>query len=159
MSISPQIEDLKTADIAVGTPGRILDHLSRRTINLSKIRVLVLDEADRMLDMGFIYDIAKIIENCPTERQTLLFSATISGDILRIAKNYMKHPIEVSAESYVDPSKLEQVYYDVPQNRKFSLILHLLKEENVAVQKSFWKKEMRFPMLVPKKKITVLCIR
>jgi ATP-dependent RNA helicase DeaD len=130
VAIGPQISRLPHTDIVVGTPGRILDHIQRRTINLGKVKTLVLDEADRMLDMGFILDIKRIIGNCPKKRQTLLFSATISPDITNIAHRYMHNPIEISAESHVDPSKLSQVYYDVPDNMKFSLLVHLLKKEH-----------------------------
>jgi ATP-dependent RNA helicase DeaD len=137
VSINPQIIHLRTADVVVGTPGRILDHLSRGTINLSRIKILVLDEADRMLDMGFIDDVNKIISQCNKERQTLLFSATISPDICHIAKKYLNKPVEVSAEAYVDPSKLKQVYYDVPQDMKFSLLVHLLKHEKAGLTMVF----------------------
>jgi len=130
VSLIPQIKDLEKADVVIGTPGRILDHISRKTINLSKIKILVLDEADRMLDMGFIHDVTDIIYNCPKNRQSLLFSATISDEIKRIAKRYMINPINVSAEAYVDASKLKQFFYDAPMNEKFSLLVHLLKEEN-----------------------------
>ncbi len=130
VSINPQMRDLEDAEIVVGTPGRILDHLERRTIDLTKVRFLVLDEADRMLDMGFIDDVQEIIEHCPTERQTLLFSATISPDIERIANDYMKSPKYVEVASHVDPSKLTQILYDVPNNMKFSLLVHLLKNEH-----------------------------
>ena len=129
ISINPQITALETADIVVGTPGRILDHLERRTINLTKIKTFILDEADRMLDMGFIDDVNKIIEQCPKERQTMMFSATLDSDIDFLAKKYTKNPKEVSVESYVDASKLKQSYYDVPDNLKFSLLVHLLKQE------------------------------
>jgi ATP-dependent RNA helicase DeaD len=129
VSMNPQIEDLRDADIVVGTPGRILDHLEHRTLNLSDVRFLVLDEADRMLDMGFIEDVERIIKACPSERQTFLFSATISPDIAHIAKRHMKHPVDISAGERVDPSKLHQIYYDVPSNQKFSLLVHLLKHE------------------------------
>ena len=130
VSIGNQIDELKRSEIVVGTPGRVLDHLKRRTMDLSKIKVLVLDEADRMLDMGFIYDVTDIIHHCPSQRQSLLFSATVSEEIVKISKKYMHSPIEVSAEPNVDPSKLEQVYYDVPSSQKFSLLVHLLKEES-----------------------------
>jgi len=130
VSIEPQMRKLRYADVVVGTPGRILDHLERRTLDLRNVKTLVLDEADRMLDMGFIDDVVKIIEECPKERQTFLFSATISHDIKLIAKKYMKNPEYIALESYVDPSKLKQVYYDVPQDMKFSLLLHLLKHEH-----------------------------
>lgn len=129
VGIGPQVEELRHAEVVVGTPGRVLDHLERRTIDLRKMKILVLDEADKMLDMGFIDDVVSIIEACPTERQTLLFSATISQDITHIAKHYMNHPVEVSVESYVDASKLEQIFYDVPREKKFSLLVHLLRHE------------------------------
>ena len=129
LSINPQIEDLRRADIVVGTPGRILDHLQRDTIILDSLKTLVLDEADRMLDMGFIDDVLTIIKACPKQRQTLLFSATIYDEVVFIASKYMNNPVEVSAESRVDPRKLNQVFYDVPDNMKFSLLVHLLKEE------------------------------
>jgi len=129
VSINPQINQLQRVEIVVGTPGRILDHIDRNTINLSKVNTLVLDEADRMLDMGFIDDVEKIIKRCSKERQTLLFSATIGGRLSQLAQRYMKNPVEISVESYVDSSKLKQVYYDVPDNLKFSLLVHLLKKE------------------------------
>lgn len=129
VSINPQIDALRMADVAVGTPGRLTDHIERRTIRLDKVKILVLDEADRMLDMGFIYDVERIIRQCPVKRQTLLFSATISQDIADIARKYMRDPVRASAETYVDPSKLKQVFYDVPENVKFSLLVHLLKHE------------------------------
>jgi ATP-dependent RNA helicase DeaD len=129
VSISPQIERLKTADVAVGTPGRVLDHIGRRTIDLRNVKILVLDEADTMLDMGFIEDVEKIIRSCPGNRQTLLFSATITMDVAHLARDYMDDPVDVSAENYIDADKLEQVYYDVPDNLKFSLLVHLLKHE------------------------------
>ena len=130
VSINPQIDILPKADVVVATPGRLLDHLQRGTINLSKIKVLVLDEADRMLDMGFIDDVEKIIRACPAKRQTLFFSATISSRIKELANKYMAQPISVSAEKMVDPDKLKQIYYNVAKNMKFSLLVHLLQQEN-----------------------------
>jgi ATP-dependent RNA helicase DeaD len=129
VSINPQIEKLRQADVVVGTPGRILDHLERQTLNLSKVNLLVLDEADRMLDMGFIDDVQKITSQCPKERQTLLFSATIQSHVVSISQRYMNNPVKISAESYVDPKKLTQVYYDTPRNVKVGLLVHLLKHE------------------------------
>lgn len=133
VGMAPQIDALQRADIVVGTPGRILDHLERGSFKLSHIKTLVLDEADRMLDMGFIEDVTRIIEACPAERQTLLFSATISPDIAHMAKRYMKNPLEVSAGERVDPSKLAQGFYDVPKHLKFSLLLHLIKQERAGL--------------------------
>lgn len=129
INIGHQIKDLRNSEIVVGTPGRIIDHMERGTINFSDLKILVLDEADRMLDMGFIHDVEKIIKNCPKERQTLLFSATVFGEIEHIASRHMKNPETVSLEPYVDPSKLRQIYYDVPKDLKFSLLVHLLKRE------------------------------
>ena len=117
VSINNQIKRLSYSDIIVGTPGRILDHLERNTIDLSRINTLVLDEADRMLDMGFIDDVVRIINTCPNQRQTLLFSATIYGGVCELALKYMKEPIEISAEPLVDPKQLEQVYYDLQEVR------------------------------------------
>jgi len=130
VGIVPQIKGLKTADVVVGTPGRILDHISRNTIRFTNVKTLVLDEADRMFDMGFKDDVEKIISKIPSDRQTLLFSATISKDVVRVAKKHMKKPLEVSVEQYVDPSKLKQIYYEVADNLKFSLLTHLLKHED-----------------------------
>ena len=130
VSINPQIEALSKADVVVGTPGRVLDHIQRKTIYLYNVKILVLDEADRMLDMGFIEDVEKIIRECPKQRQTLLFSATIPPDLADLADRYMKNPVEVSVQSYVDPQKLKQSYYDVPDNLKFALLVHLLKHEH-----------------------------
>ena len=133
VSMNPQIEDLEYAEVVVGTPGRILDHLQRGTINLKHLKTLVLDEADRMLDMGFIDDVEKIISQCPKKRQTLLFSATISQDIARLSHKYMKNQVEVAAEEYVDPTLLTQIYYDVDDNLKFSLLKHLLENEDAKL--------------------------
>ncbi len=130
VSINPQIHQLRKADVVVATPGRLLDHLERRTINLSKIKLLVLDEADRMLDMGFIEDVEKIMKTCPANRQTLFFSATISARIKDLANRFMKKPINVSATKMVDPAKLKQVYYNISKNSKLSLLAHLLQHEN-----------------------------
>jgi ATP-dependent RNA helicase DeaD len=137
VSINPQIDELPKADVVVATPGRLMDHLQRRTINLSKIKVLVLDEADRMLDMGFIDDVEKIIRACPAKRQTLFFSATIPPRIKEMANRYMAQPVNVSAEKMVDPAKLKQVYYNVQKNVKFSLLVHLLQQKNPGLAMIF----------------------
>ena len=129
VAMGPQIRDIKRAEVVVATPGRLLDHLSRRTIDLSNIKVLVLDEADRMLDMGFIDDVEKIIRACPKKRQTLFFSATIEERIKKLSDKYLIDPVQVEAANQVDPSKLKQIYYDVPRNLKLSLLIHLMKEE------------------------------
>src|SRR3989339_750324 len=91
VDINAQIRNIPQADIIVGTPGRILDHMKRRTLDLGNIKILVLDEVDRMLDMGFLKDVDRIITQCPTERQTMLFSATISSDLDYLAKQYTRN--------------------------------------------------------------------
>jgi len=129
VAIGPQINNLPRADVVVATPGRLLDHLERKTIALSKVKLLVLDEADRMFDMGFIDDVERIIRVCPAKRQTLFFSATMPPYIRGMANRHMINPLTVSAEKHVDPSKLKQVYYDVQRNMKLSLLAHLLENE------------------------------
>jgi ATP-dependent RNA helicase DeaD len=129
VGINEQIRGLKTADVVVGTPGRMLDHMERKTIKFNKVETLVLDEADRMLDMGFMDDVTKIINRCPEDRQTLLFSATISKEIVNLGRKFMYEPIHVKVKSNIDASQLDQSYYRIKANMKFSLLLHLLKNE------------------------------
>jgi ATP-dependent RNA helicase DeaD len=129
VDMQKQIRIIRNTDILVGTPGRILDHLNRRTLKLNEVKFLVLDEVDRMLDMGFHHDVEAIVKQCPKERQTMLFSATISADLDYIAKKYTQNAEEISAKSFVEDSKLKQIYYDVSSNQKFSLLVHLLKKE------------------------------
>ena len=133
VSIGPQIRDLARADVVVATPGRLLDHLERRTIDTSKVKLLVLDEADRMFDMGFIDDVEKIISVCPTKRQTMFFSATISSRVKDLANQHMVDPVSVYATKMVDPSKLNQIYYNISKNQKLSLLVNLLKKERAGL--------------------------
>ena len=96
VSINPQIDALRRGtDILVATPGRLLDHAQQRTVDLSQVEILVLDEADRMLDMGFIADIRRVIKLLPPQRQNLMFSATYSDDIRRLAQNLLRQPVEI----------------------------------------------------------------
>lgn len=129
VSMTNQVKKLTYADIIVATPGRLLDHLRNNSVNLEEIKYLVLDEADRMWDMGFQEDVGKIVESIPKKRQTFLFSATISKELEDFSKKYMNSPVEIQVSSQVDPSKLRQVYYDVKDFEKFSLLVHLLKNE------------------------------
>ncbi|MFO8132988.1 MAG: DEAD/DEAH box helicase [Thermoplasmatota archaeon] len=129
VSIGPQIKNIRTSDIIVGTPGRILDHIGRHTIHLNAIQFVVLDETDRMLDMGFIDDVDKIIRHTPKDRQTLMFSATIHGEFQQRMGRYLMSPLVVKTQPYVSAHKLEETYYDIsPKNLKFSLLVHLLKD-------------------------------
>jgi ATP-dependent RNA helicase DeaD len=117
-------------DIAVGTPGRLLDHLSRRTLTLERVRYVVLDEADRMLDIGFRPDIEKILRHCPKERQTLLLSATLPPPVLRLAQRYMRDPVHINlSPARATVENIRQSYITVDPQRKFDLLLHVMKRE------------------------------
>jgi ATP-dependent RNA helicase DeaD len=130
VGIGPQIKNLRTSEIVVGTPGRILDHLMRKTLDLRNVQFLVIDETDKMFEMGFIDDVEKIVRHVPMKRQTLMFSATISNDINRLVNKHLNNPLVVKTQSFVDKSKLKQVYYDIFQrNEKFSILVHLLKND------------------------------
>jgi len=129
-SINAQIKHLTRANVVVATPGRLLDHIDRGTIDLGNVKILVMDEADSMFDMGFIDDVNKIIKRCPRERQTLFFSATISREVKKLANRHMVEPETILAGNIVDPSKLKQSIIRVSKNQKFSLLTHFLKQEN-----------------------------
>ncbi len=129
VSLMPQIDELRRAQIVVGTPGRLLDHLKRRNLDLTKLTSVVLDEADKMVEMGFIEDITEIISYTPEFRQMLLFGATLSSEIDKIKHRYMHQPLVAEAESQVKEEYLEQYYYNIQQHEKFSLLAHLLRKE------------------------------
>ena len=131
VSLNPQIDAMKNSHIIVGTPGRIMDHMERGTLDLRNVKMFVLDEADKMFDMGFIDDIRKIMSQLPKERQTLLFSATFSYDIMQVATRYMQDYVKIETTAQVDPTKLKQIYYDVEDKFKFSLLCHLIKQEKI----------------------------
>ena len=132
VSINTQITKLqKGTDIVVATPGRLLDHIERNTVDLSRIDVLVLDEADRMLDMGFIRDIRKILKKLPNKRQNLLFSATFSNEIRRLAAGLLNAPIEIQvAARNALADRVEQVVHPVDRARKRALLSHLIRRES-----------------------------
>ena len=132
VSINTQIAKLdKGTDIIVATPGRLLDHMERNTVDLSQIDVLVLDEADRMLDMGFIRDIRKILKKLPKQRQTLLFSATFSNEIRRLAADMLNSPTEIEvAPRNATADRVRQVVHPVDRSRKRALLSHLISSEN-----------------------------
>ena len=132
VSINPQKQKLiRGVDIVVATPGRLLDHLQQRSIDLSKVEILVLDEADRMLDMGFIRDIRKILNVIPRQRQTLLFSATFSREIKTLASEFLKQPSEIQVTPQNTAAELvSQIVYPVDKSRKRELLSHKIGEEN-----------------------------
>jgi ATP-dependent RNA helicase DeaD len=129
--IRQQLTELKHGcHLVVGTPGRILDHLSRGTLSLDRVRYLVLDEADRMLDIGFRPDIERILRRCPTERQTLLLSATMPPPVMRLTKRYMVDPVHINlSPATVTVENIRQSYVTVDEDRKFDLLLKLLERD------------------------------
>ena len=128
VGFGPQVDKLKRgAEIVVACPGRLLDHLNQGTINLSNLEVLVLDESDRMFDMGFLPDIRKIIKNVPAERQTLLFSATMPADILQLAHEVLKTPVTVKVNPTGPASNVSHKLYPVETHLKTELLLELLR--------------------------------
>jgi len=129
--IRGQTEKLKRgADLAVGTPGRVLDHIGRGTLKLDELQFVVLDEADRMLDIGFRPDIEKILRRCPKDRQTLLLSATMPPPIQRLAQRYMRDPEMMNfSPKEVSVETIEQFYFSVDAKLKFDLLVRLLQRE------------------------------
>ncbi|MBF2079906.1 MAG: DEAD/DEAH box helicase [Synechococcales cyanobacterium T60_A2020_003] len=139
VAIGPQIKALhRGADIIVATPGRLLDHLEQKTVSLSNIEILVLDECDRMLDMGFIHDIRKILAKVPPSRQTLMFSATFSAPIQKLAHTLLHDPVQIEVASRnTTAERVEQVIYPVDRNRKRELLSYMIGFHN-------WKQVLVF---------------
>ncbi len=129
--IERQISRLQRGvDIVVGTPGRILDHLERKTLDISKVSYIVLDEADEMLNMGFIDDIESILKAAPKQRRTVLFSATMPDHIERLAKKYMNEYEVISvASDNISKANIQQIYFEVPQSDKFEALFRIIDVE------------------------------
>jgi ATP-dependent RNA helicase RhlE len=139
IAIGPQIQTLRRGvDILIATPGRLLDHLEQKTLDLSQIEILVLDECDRMLDMGFIHDIRKILAKLPSSRQTLMFSATFSKTIQQLAKTLLKSPTLIQVASRNTASEqVKQVVHLVERDRKRELLAYMISFHN-------WKQVLVF---------------
>ncbi|CAN5124599.1 DEAD/DEAH box helicase [soil metagenome] len=122
------------AQIIIGTPGRVMDHLERKSLKLDQIKMVILDEADRMLDMGFVDDIKTILREVPEERQTVFFSATIPRPIQELIKTFTRHPVSVrvEAEAMTVPA-IEQIYYEVDRRSKLEVLCRLLDLEDVKL--------------------------
>jgi ATP-dependent RNA helicase RhlE len=131
--IEPQIKALRAGvEILVATPGRLLDHVGQRTVNLGSVEILVLDEADRMLDMGFLPDIRRILELLPSRRQNLLFSATFSQEIRDLSKAFLSDPATVEvAPRNTAAEDVRQLVYPVDRDRKEALLAHLIREQDM----------------------------
>ena len=127
-TMRPQRDSLEHgAHIVVGTPGRIMDHIERGSLNLDALNTLVLDEADRMLDMGFYDDIAYVAAHCPTQRQTLLFSATYPEGIEKLARQFLRKPQEVKLQEQHEHGKIRQRFYEVKHQERLEAVATLLK--------------------------------
>ena len=124
------------AHIVVGTPGRVLDHLERSTLALDQLNTLVLDEADRMLDMGFFNDIATVARQCPPNRQTLLFSATYPEGIVKLSQQFMRHPQQITVQAQHSADKIEQRWYEIKNSERLHtvglLLEHFRPESSIA---------------------------
>lgn len=134
-AITPQIERLrkKTPQIVVATPGRLIDHLERGTIDLQDVRFVVLDEADRMLDMGFIDDVDYIMRKLPNDSQTALFSATMPNEIVRLADRYMRNPVEVLIDSdELSIDEIDQSYVLVDERSKFQALVEYIRKSGIS---------------------------
>jgi len=130
VDMNPQTDALRRGvEILVATPGRLLDHVQQKSVNLSQVQMLVLDEADRMLDMGFLPDLQRIINLLPAQRQTLLFSATFSPEIKRLASSYLTGPVTIEvARSNSANENVRQTVYQVEDGQKQAAVVHLLKQ-------------------------------
>ncbi len=139
VSINPQKQKLiRGVDILIATPGRLLDHVGQRSVDLSRVELLILDEADRMLDMGFIHDIRKILALVPRQKQTLLFSATFADGIKKLAKGLLKAPALVEvAHCKTTAEAIQQLVHPVDKKRKRELLSHLIGSNN-------WKQVLVF---------------
>ena len=128
-NIDTQLKGMDNADVIVGTPGRVIDHLKRHTLSLNEIKLVVLDEADEMLNMGFLDDIRMILGNSPDDRQTLLFSATMPTPILRISRRFQKNPRLIKGDDGQTAFELiEQYYCEVPKNKKTACVIKLFEQ-------------------------------
>jgi ATP-dependent RNA helicase RhlE len=133
VGMSPQVRSLRGGvEIVVACPGRLLDHISQRTIDLSRVEVLVLDEADRMFDMGFLPDVRRIIKHLPAERQTLLFAATMPADVRRLAHEILRAPVTVQVNYAAPISTVAHALYPVEQHLKTALLLELLRHTDTG---------------------------
>jgi ATP-dependent RNA helicase RhlE len=152
VGMQPQIDKLRHGvDIIIATPGRLLDHLGRHNTDLSRVEVLVLDEADRMLDMGFIIDVRRIIDRLPRTRQTMLFSATVSAEIRSLANDILRNPLLIEIGQLRDPvATVRQTFYMVAQPQKQDLLHFLLAKKEMDCVLVFTRTKHRADAIVRK---------
>jgi ATP-dependent RNA helicase RhlE len=131
VGLKPQEQALKQGvDVVIATPGRLLDHINRRNIAFTALQLFVLDEADRMLDIGFLPDIRRIVHLLPQERQTMLFSATLQP-VVELGREVTRQPVRIEVEKTVTPPTISHVLYPVPEHLKFELLQRLLQDESL----------------------------
>ena len=130
---SSQVRKIKAGvDVLIATPGRLLDLSNQKHVDLKNVKYFVLDEADRMLDMGMIHDVKKIISRLPKERQNLLFSATMPKEVMKLVNSILKNPVKVEVQPVSSTAEIiSQGVYHVPKKNKKSLLIHLLKDESI----------------------------
>jgi ATP-dependent RNA helicase DeaD len=161
--IGTQLTQLRRgAHLVVGTPGRVIDHLRRGTLNLDRVRYAVLDEADRMLDIGFRPDIERILRRCPTARQTLLLSATLPPPVLRLAQRYMIEPVHINlSPAKITVENIRQAYFTVDEDRKLELLLRLLRREEprqciIFVERKRWAEDLYRQLRLERQRVSMM---
>ena len=159
----PQLDQLKRGvAMVVGTPGRIIDHLSRGTLKLDQVRYAVLDEADRMLDIGFRPDIEKILRRVPSQRQTLLLSATLPPPVLRLAQRYMIEPLNINlSPERITVEKIRQSYITVDEDRKLEVLLKVFEREEprqciIFVERKRWVEDLYRMLRVHRRRVAMM---
>jgi ATP-dependent RNA helicase RhlE len=157
-----EINELRRGvDVIVATPGRLMDHMRRRNVNFKELQVLVLDEADRMLDMGFLPDIEHIVGRMPRQRQTMLFSATIPPAISALARDFQRDPVSIELDHARPPEAIEQALYPVPRHLKTQLLEAILKQMEVDSMLVFTRTKQQADIVtrqLRQSRIAVACI-
>ncbi|MCP4544560.1 MAG: DEAD/DEAH box helicase [Chloroflexi bacterium] len=157
-----QINKLRRGvDVVVATPGRLMDHMRRKNVRFTDLEILVLDEADRMLDMGFLPDIKQIVNRMPRQRQTMLFSATIPPTILSLARQFQNDPVSIEIDLARPPEAIQQALYPVPKHLKLKLLLAMLEQMQIDSMLVFTKTKQEADIVtrhLVQSKIAVACI-
>ena len=157
-----QIDNLRRGvDVVIATPGRLMDHMRRGNVNFKDLQILVLDEADRMLDMGFLPDIKHIISRMPRQRQTMLFSATIPPTVSALARQFQHDPVSIEIDMAHPPEAIEQALYPVPKHLKVQLLLAMIERMDVDSMLVFTRTKQEADIVtrqLRQSRIAVACI-
>lgn len=161
-SIGKQAHQLRRgADLVVATPGRLMDHMRRGNIRFNEMQILVIDEADRMLDMGFLPDMRQIIDQMPAERQTMMFSATMPSTVAGLANEFLNQPVRIDIKVATPPESIEQRFYPVPLHLKVQLLVDLIRSQTVDSMLVFTATKINADMVFRKLKdagVSAACI-